>query len=46
MGYFDDIRIEAEDSPEGKVVVFNVKEKQHINANGGKTKITKRPDNL
>ena len=30
MGYFEDIRIEAEDSPEGKIVIFNVKEKQTI----------------
>ncbi len=30
MGYFEDIRIEAEDSPEGKIVTFHVKEKQTI----------------
>lgn len=30
MGYFDDIRIEAEDSPDGKVVIFQVTEKPTI----------------
>ena len=30
MGYFDDIRIEATDSPEGKIVTFNVVEKQTV----------------
>jgi len=30
MGYFEDIRVEAEDSPEGKIVIFHVKEKQTI----------------
>ncbi len=30
MGYFEDIRIESEDSPEGKIVIFDVKEKQTI----------------
>lgn len=30
MGYFDDIRIEAEDSAEGKIIVFKVKEKPTI----------------
>ncbi|MEJ2477365.1 MAG: outer membrane protein assembly factor BamA [Desulfobacterales bacterium] len=30
MGYFDDVRVEAEDEPDGKVVVFQVKEKPTI----------------
>lgn len=30
MGYFDDIRIEAEDGPEGKTIVFKVKEKPTV----------------
>lgn len=30
MGYFEDIRIEAEESPEGKVITFIVKEKPTI----------------
>ena len=30
MGYFDDIRIEAEESPAGKVIIFKVKEKANI----------------
>ncbi|UCD31441.1 MAG: outer membrane protein assembly factor BamA [Desulfobacterales bacterium] len=30
MGYFDDIRIEAEKGPEGKTIVFTVKEKPTI----------------
>ena len=30
MGYFDDIRIDAADSPEGKIVTFHVVEKQTI----------------
>ena len=30
MGYFEDIRIETEDSPEGKIIIFNVKEKSTI----------------
>ncbi|MFC1798932.1 outer membrane protein assembly factor BamA [Thermodesulfobacteriota bacterium] len=30
MGYFDDIRIESEDSPEGKIIVFKVTEKPTI----------------
>jgi outer membrane protein insertion porin family len=30
MGYFDDIRIEAEDTPEGKKIIFRVKEKPTI----------------
>ncbi len=30
MGYFDDIRINSEDSPEGKVIVFEVREKPTI----------------
>jgi outer membrane protein insertion porin family len=32
MGYFDDIRIEAEDSPSGKTIIFRVKEKPTIRA--------------
>lgn len=27
MGYFDDVRVEAQNTPEGKVVIFKVKEK-------------------
>ena len=30
MGYFDNIRIEAEKAPEGKVIIFRVKEKPTI----------------
>jgi len=30
MGYFEDIRIEAEESPQGKVIIFRVKEKPSI----------------
>ncbi|HSQ84764.1 MAG TPA: POTRA domain-containing protein, partial [Desulfobacterales bacterium] len=30
MGYFDDIRIEAEETPEGKKIIFKVKEKPTI----------------
>jgi len=30
MGYFEDIRIETEDSPEGKIIIFKVKEKSTI----------------
>lgn len=30
MGFFDDVRVEAEDRPDGKVVVFIVKEKSTI----------------
>ncbi len=30
MGYFEDVRVEAEDRPEGKVVIFRVKEKPTI----------------
>jgi outer membrane protein insertion porin family len=30
MGYFDDIRIEAQMTPEGKVIVFEVKEKPTV----------------
>ena len=30
MGYFDDIRIEAEDGPEGKIIIFAVKEKPTV----------------
>ena len=30
MGYFEDIRIEAENTPDGKRIVFNVKEKSTI----------------
>jgi outer membrane protein insertion porin family len=32
MGYFEDVRIEAEDQPEGKVIIFKVKEKKTIRA--------------
>ncbi|MCK4469292.1 MAG: outer membrane protein assembly factor BamA, partial [Desulfobacterales bacterium] len=30
MGYFDDVRIEAEDGPKGKIITFRVKEKPTI----------------
>jgi outer membrane protein insertion porin family len=30
MGYFDDIRVEAENTPEGKKIIFKVKEKPTI----------------
>jgi outer membrane protein insertion porin family len=30
MGYFEDIRIDAEDSPQGKVIIFRVTEKASI----------------
>ncbi len=30
MGYFDDVRIETEDSPQGKVIIFVVKEKPMV----------------
>ncbi|MBU4420363.1 MAG: outer membrane protein assembly factor BamA, partial [Proteobacteria bacterium] len=30
MGYFEDIRIESEDKPEGKTIIFKVKEKPTI----------------
>lgn len=30
MGYFDDVRIEADDGPDGKIVVFRVQEKRTI----------------
>ena len=30
MGYFDDLRVEAEDSPNGKIITFHVKEKPVI----------------
>lgn len=30
MGYFEDVRIESEDDPDGKVIVFKVKEKSTI----------------
>jgi len=30
MGYFEDIRIESEDKPEGKIIIFKVKEKPTI----------------
>jgi outer membrane protein insertion porin family len=30
MGYFDDVRIEAESTPGGKIIIFKVKEKQTI----------------
>jgi len=37
MGYFEDIRIESEDGPNGKVIIFNVQEKptvRHIKFKG------------
>jgi outer membrane protein insertion porin family len=30
MGYFDDVRIEADDGPQGKKIVFRVKEKRTV----------------
>lgn len=30
MGYFEDIRVEYEDSPAGKIIIFNIKEKLTI----------------
>jgi outer membrane protein insertion porin family len=30
MGYFEDIRVESEDSPAGKIIIFHVKEKPTI----------------
>jgi outer membrane protein insertion porin family len=30
MGYFDDVRVESEDSPSGKIIIFAVKEKSTI----------------
>ena len=30
MGYFEDIRIESEDGPNGKAIIFNVKEKPTV----------------
>ncbi len=30
MGYFEDVKVEAEESPEGKVVIFRVKERATI----------------
>lgn len=30
MGYFDDIRVEAKNEPEGKVIIFKVKEKPTV----------------
>lgn len=30
MGYFDDLRVEAEDAPNGKIITFHVKEKPVI----------------
>ncbi len=30
MGYFDDVRVEAEDTPEGRVITFIVKEKPTV----------------
>ena len=30
MGYFDDVRIEAEDGPQGKTIVFRVQEKRTV----------------
>ncbi|MBI5590078.1 MAG: outer membrane protein assembly factor BamA [Deltaproteobacteria bacterium] len=39
MGYFDDVRVESEDSTAGKIIIFVVKEKptiRHIYIRGGK----------
>jgi len=39
MGYFDDVRVESEDSSTGKIIIFVVKEKptiRHIYIKGGK----------
>ena len=39
MGYFDDVRIEAEDRPQGREIIFTVKEKptiRYINVDGAK----------
>ncbi|MCX5882980.1 MAG: outer membrane protein assembly factor BamA [Deltaproteobacteria bacterium] len=39
MGYFDDVRVESEDSSNGKIIIFVVKEKptiRHIYIKGGK----------
>jgi outer membrane protein insertion porin family len=39
MGYFDDVRVESENSPAGKIIIFVVKEKptiRHIYIRGGK----------
>ncbi|WP_207687921.1 outer membrane protein assembly factor BamA [Desulfonema limicola] len=39
MGYFEDIRIESEESPNGKIITFNLKEKptiRRINFSGNK----------
>ncbi len=39
MGYFDDVRVESEDSSAGKIIIFIVKEKptiRHIYIKGGK----------
>jgi len=39
MGYFDDVRVESEDSSAGKIIIFVVKEKptiRHIYIKGGK----------
>ncbi len=30
MGYFEDIRIESEEGPDGKIIIFNVKEKPTV----------------
>ncbi|MDM8537971.1 outer membrane protein assembly factor BamA, partial [Desulfobacterales bacterium HSG17] len=30
MGYFEDIRIESEESPKGKIITFNLKEKSSV----------------
>jgi outer membrane protein insertion porin family len=40
MGYFDDVRVESEGSPAGKIIIFVVKEKptiRHIYIRGGKS---------
>jgi len=34
MGYFDDVRVEAETTPEGRIVFFNVKEKPTLRSIG------------
>lgn len=40
MGYFDDVRIESEDRPDGKLIIFHVQEKptvHKISVKGGRT---------
>lgn len=36
MGFFDDVRVEAEDKPDGKVIIFKVTEKPNIRVIGFK----------